>query len=211
MPRDYAHVPKQRHPSSLPGWAWLLAGLAIGLFVALLFYINDFTHSSKKSAVTEAFTGIFSDKKRDARDVKKQTPTAPPKPAAKSETNSKPKFDFYTILPELEVIIPKEEIKPKSKPLSGKDKPGTASANSEDLTQPLMLQAGSFRQLDEADKLRAKLALQGIVASIQTVNINQNETWHRVRIGPITQSQRLHETQRKLQNMGVASIIVKNK
>ena len=205
MPKDYAHVPKQRHPGSMPGWAWLALGLAIGLFVALLVYINDFTHSSNKDAVKDAFTGLF-EGKQDTRDVKKHKTAPPPKPANTADTN-KPKFDFYTILPELEVIIPKEEI--QSKPSAKTDtKTPTKVAK---LTQPLMLQAGSFRQHEEADKLKARLALQGISASIQTVRINHNETWHRVRIGPISEVQRLHETQRKLKSMGVASIIVKKK
>jgi len=203
MPRDYAHVPKQGHRSGMPGWAWLLIGLLIGLFVALLIYINDYTASSNKTAVGDAFNSIFDRGAKEVRDVKKQLKNAPP-PPAKNNSN-KPRFDFYTILPELEVIIPKDEVK-TSQTSPAVNKPGQS-----DLTQALMLQAGSFQRHEEADKLKAKLALQGISANIQTVKINQNETWHRVRIGPITQSHKLHETQRRLGKMGVASIIVKQK
>ena len=48
---------------------------------------------------------------------------------------------------------------------------------------PYILQAGSFQRLEEADSLKASLALLGVEANIQTVTVDRN-TWHRVRVGP---------------------------
>ena len=74
-----------------------------------------------------------------------------------------------------------------------------------------MLQAGSFKKYEEADKLKARLALEGIEASIQKVKINATDTWHRVRIGPLNTVSTLNKARRRLRSLGIASIVVKNK
>jgi cell division protein FtsN len=198
MPRDYAKTPKPKDKTGLPGWAWLVAGLAIGLFVALLVYLDKVTPESDRNSITETIKKHW----QDAREVRKREETkAPPKPVDTTASN-KPKFDFYTILPELEVAIPEQDLVP--------DKKNSAGSNSKD-TAKFILQAGSFKKLEEADKLKARLALQGIVATIQTVNIGDGDTWHRVRVGPIEGLNNLNQTRRRLQKMGVATIVVKNK
>ena len=203
MPRDYAKTPRPKHPNSIPGWAWLLAGLAIGLFVAMLVYINDFTAAKNKSAVKEAFTSIVNTTTDNVRELKKQATHATDKQDDSKSKNSKPRFDFYTILPELEVTVPDEELQtPKN----------TTSNNASGKTNsPLMLQAGSFRRYDAADKLKATLALQGIAARIQTITKNNGDKWHRVQVGPMSDLNVLNQTRRRLRNMGIASIVVKQK
>ena len=192
MPRDYAKSQRKEH-KPIPGWIWLLAGLAIGLFVALLVYIND--NSSGKLAITETVTKVFQNKtSNEVRGVKKEKTTAPPPP-----TSNKPKFDFYTILPELEVAIPEQELINVKK-----------EENSSSKTE-YILQAGSFKAYNEADKLKARLALEGIEANIQKVKINATDTWHRVRIGPLKNISQLNKTRRRLRSIGIASIVVKNK
>lgn len=194
MPRDYAKSQQKEH-KPIPGWLWMLAGLLIGLFVALLVYIKD--NSSGKLAITDTVSKVFqTNKQTEARGVKKDTSTPPPAPA----DNSKPKFDFYTILPELEVAIPEQELISSTKNV-GTSKP----------TEKYILQAGSFKQFEEADKLKARLALQGIEANIQKVKINDTDTWHRVRIGPLNNIKALNQTRRRLRDLGIASIVVKNK
>ena len=194
MPRDYA---KRQHKEQkpIPGWIWMLGGLAIGLFKALLVYIKD--NSSGKLTITDTVSKVFQTQKQtETRGVKKETPNKPPEPT----TNSKPKFDFYTILPELEVAIPEQELINTNKNIP------TNTVN-----QQYMLQAGSFKKFEEADKLKARLALEGIVANIQKVKINPTDTWHRVRIGPLSNIKSLNQTRRRLRNLGIASIVVKNK
>jgi len=193
MPRDYAKSQHTEH-KPIPGWVWMLAGLAIGLFVALLVYIKD--NSSGKLIITETVAKVFQKQKQtDVRDVKKDDATPPPAPVG----NSKPKFDFYTILPELEVAIPEQEL------INSTD---TSTANTK---QQYILQAGSFKKFEEADKLKARLALEGIEAAIQKVKINDTDTWHRVRIGPLNNITALNQTRRRLRSLGIASIVVKNK
>lgn len=202
MPRDYAKTPRPKHPNSIPGWAWMLAGLTIGLFVALLVYINDFTPSKSKSAVKDAFSSIVNTTSNNVKQLKKQADTATAKPSdSKSSTSSKPRFDFYTILPELEVTVPDEELQATIKANTTNSKP----------TAPLILQAGSFRRHDAADKLKATLALQGISAKIQTITKSDGDKWHRVQIGPINDLNILNQTRHHLRKIGIASIVVKQK
>ena len=188
MPKDYA---KNQHKKSnpIPGWVWMMAGLIIGLFVALLVYIND--NGSGNLNLTDKVSKVFTtNKTTDARAVTKNNSEAP----------SKPKFDFYTILPELEVAIPEQDLLDVFK-----------SDKKETIKHHFILQAGSFRKFSEADRLRALLVLEGIEANIQKVKINETDTWHRVRIGPLTTSKSLNKTRRRLRDLGIASIVIKNK
>lgn len=196
MPRDYVKSQHKEH-KPIPGWIWLLSGLAIGLFVALLVYIKD--NSSGKLAITETVSKVFQPRDQaDTRGVKENKSSPPPPPENKQAENTKPKFDFYTILPELEVAIPEQDLV-------------SEKSSSSKTSEQFILQAGSFRKFEEADKLKARLALEGIVADIQTVKIHDADTWHRVRIGPLHDLTSLNQTRRRLRNIGIASIVVKNK
>jgi len=198
MPRDYARTPKPKDKAGLPGWAWLIGGLTIGLFVAMLVYLDKVTPAADRHSLTDAIKKHW----QDAREVRKQDQLKPPPKPAKNKTAHKPKFDFYTILPELEVAIPEQDLVPGHK---------TANTSSPADTTNYILQAGSFKSGDEADRLKARLALQGIVASIQKVRIGNGETWHRVRVGPVKGLNNLNQTRHRLQQIGVATIVVKNK
>ena len=199
MPRDYAKSSKrEKKPGQLPGWAWMLGGLAIGLFVAFLVYLNNNIHPGKKTNLVQAFKETMHDA-RDVRKDKDKAPPPPPKAEPKTADKPKPSFDFYTILPELEVAVPEQELAAKSQ------KPTAADDKSE-----YILQAGSFRDFKQADQLKAKLALQGIDANIQSVQVNQ-DTWHRVLIGPIRQMATLTATLKRLKEHNIAVIIVKSK
>jgi len=200
MSRDYANTPKPKHPHSLPGWIWMLGGLIIGLFIAFLVYINENTSTSNKSRFSETVTQIFNQTAKDTRDVTKQKTTAPPKPSSNT-TNKKPRFDFYTILPELEIAIPEQDLIHLEK-----QAPSTSSQKIPDY----ILQVGSFKQSKQADQLKAHLALQGIEANVQSVAIN-SDTWYRVRIGPINNLTTLNQIRKRLQKNDIASIVVKNK
>ena len=127
----------------------------------------------------------------------------------------KPKFEFYTLLPEMEVVVPDEDLSAASPaPAASDDQPtrarhgtsdesGTSTApdtavtadstaeedtpvDPETALKPghYILQVASFRRMRDADGLKAQLTLLGYRPVVQTVAIDSDEKWHRVRIGP---------------------------
>lgn len=107
---------------------------------------------------------------------------------------AKPKFEFYTLLPEMEVVVPDEDLAAPAPPeSSGTAEVPTSAAVEDDApadTDPALksghyiLQVASFRSVKDADGLKAQLTLLGFQPVVQTVAINSDEKWHRVRIGP---------------------------
>ena len=193
MPRDYKHrANSRRKRSTIPGWVWLLAGLAIGLFVAFLAYLQLQSAEPATQAVPATASKAVPKPAQETRETRKPKPAPVPPPP-------KPRFDFYTILPEMEVVVPEQEI--TGKPREGVrqvEAPGT-----------YILQVGSFRALQQADQLKAKLALLGLQAGIQTVTINEREIWHRVRVGPFKELSTLNAARVRLKENQIDAILLR--
>ena len=111
---------------------------------------------------------------------------------------SKRSFDFYTLLPELEVIVdPPTEHKKTA-----------ISKPPEKLKAMYYLQAGSFKNSDDANILKAQLALIGVETNVETVNVN-NINWHRVRVGPSRELDYLQSIQTRLREQKIDSMLLK--
>ena len=169
----------------LPGWAWLLAGLSIGLFATLLVWLGG---------------------GRKAETAAVQAPPVAEAPAAQQPKNveapppGRSRYDFYTLLPELEVVVPDSATGPSA---------GEVPPRKVEEAGEYILQAGSFRRFEDADRLKATLALQGIVANIQTVRIN-DDTWHRVRIGPYRDLAELNRLRAQLHANDIPTLLMKS-
>ncbi|MES9969338.1 MAG: SPOR domain-containing protein [Candidatus Thiodiazotropha sp.] len=123
---------------------------------------------------------------------------------------SKPTFEFYTILPEMEVVIPDEEIvTPEG--VGEKRLPKEAATPADKDTGSYILQMGSFRKHQDADRRKAKLALIGIEAEIQKVSINNRDTYHRVRSGPYRSQSRMNAVRRIAKENNINSLVIKLK
>ena len=72
-----------------------------------------------------------------------------------------------------------------------------------------VLQAGSFRNFADADRMKATLALQGIVADVQRVTIGDEQVWHRVRIGPMTDLAELHRLRTRLREADIDAMLLR--
>jgi len=192
MPADYKSRATRKQKKSLPGYVWLLSGLAIGLFVAFIVYLDKQPENSQNfgSAVQAELEKL---KQQAKNNSKKAVPTATKKstPAKKEQ-----KFNFYTILPELEVLIPESETRPPQV----KNKKTINSTHTQ-----YVLQAGSFQNLGDAEKLKANLAFLGLEADIQHVTVN-NQAWHRVRTGPYQNKQQLYQKQKLLKQNDIHAI-----
>ena len=174
----------------MPGFIWMIGGLSIGLFVAFLVYLDKQppTDISFGEAVQTELKKI------------KQQKTTPPS-ASETADRQEPKFNFYTILPEFEVLIPEEETRP---PENKKATSGT------DVSKRYILQVGSFRNRQDAERRKATVALLGLEASINQVSIN-NEKWHRVRIGPVNSRSELNQNLSLLQRNDINAMAMELK
>lgn len=188
-----------------PGYIWLLAGLGIGLFVALLVYLDK--QPEEKISFKEA---VLKELDKSRMEQKRQHPnkTGTDKTAKSTDKKKEPRFDFYTILPELEVFIPESEIESDDK----KTHTGSATAPTIEpgSNKQYILQIASFRNLEDADKLKANLALLGSHSTIQTVTIN-GEKWHRVRLGPFHDTNKLQQTLTTLKQNDIHAIVMELK
>lgn len=168
-------------------WGPMLLSFAVGVFVMFLLHLKD---------------NVPEDKSANQNSTQKQ----------EKKTAVEPKFDFYTLLPEMEVVVEEKNHKPKQPVVmspseqtpSFQKKPQTAEAN-------FMLQVGSFKKMADADAFRARLALLGIESKVQTVTIDNKETWHRVQIGPVAGRDQADKMQKQLRENGFDSLLMKAK
>jgi len=112
----------------------------------------------------------------------------------------KPRYDFFTVLPEMEVVVPEQELSRKAEPTAD-----TITGKPQD---SYILQVGSFRNPADAEQMKARLALLGSMATIQTVTVN-GQTWHRVRIGPFKGARKADEKRRMLSDNQIDTLVMK--
>jgi cell division protein FtsN len=172
----------RRRNESAPGWVWMLFGLGLGLIVALGVYLRvpptgELTTLSGPVATTAP-----------RAPAPRQTTTAPP------EEN---RFEFYEILPQLEVVVP-ESNEPATRP--ARQRPAAAPGS-------YLVQAGSFSAAGDADRLQANLALLGFESHVQRVLID-GAAFNRVRIGPIADLDAAKRAQRRLRDAGIDSLLM---
>ncbi len=198
MARRTSHARRGKSGNGIPAWLWLVAGILLGLGVALA-----------------AIYGGIAPSLRQSPDV--------PQPAAggsapATETNEapasgtgKPRYDFYTVLPEMEVLIPDSELREQVRA----ETPAAGTAAAPPATPPATatavryrLQAGSYRDPRPAEEAKARLALLGITAAVQSVNVN-GATYHRIYVGPFTSAAEVERVKQQLADNGVQAITVK--
>lgn len=176
---------RRSNSSSLPGWLWMLAGLGLGLSVAAGVYFTDLRPRGKQPPPRPA-----PQSQQDMEAPAAATPPAEPHPAER--------FDFYELLPKFEVVIPETE------------RDARADSSPAAVEQPgnYVLQAGSFSTYTDADRMRAQLALLGVESRIQKVSIDER-TYHRVRIGPITNLNELNAVRGRLRDALVEVMVIR--
>jgi len=175
LSRDFKHV-KRHAPGAVAhgfsGWVGLSVGLLVGLSVALGVFLH--------------YRGLApAEPKREAARAPQSAKASDD--AFSPEAPASPEHDltFYDLLKNQKVAVPADAAV----------KPGAAKAALP--KGDAMLQAGSFKQEAEAEKMQAKLALAGVQSKIQRFPMD-DETWFRVRIGPIATVQELESIENKL-------------
>jgi cell division protein FtsN len=123
--------------------------------------------------------------------------TDPPVDASPDPTPAESKYDFYHMLPKFEVVVPEKERGTSVPPTAQIDRPGT-----------YFLQVGSYRDADVADHIHAQLSKLGIDSTVQRVAVD-NDVWHRVRIGPVKDVNRLNRLREQLRQSALDSLVIR--
>jgi cell division protein FtsN len=190
MSRDYKPAPqKTRNSKGSPFFTGLLIGLllGVGLSVGLTMYLKGADSPFADMKVAKQTSGINSEK--HANIIEESV-------LPEEENPNKPdnKFDFYTILPETESTVTEKEIKESALTVK-KDN--------------YFLQVGAFQNEADADNMKAKLALQGFEAVVQTATIPEKGVWHRVRVGPLIDITQINKVRGELTTNGFNTDLIK--
>lgn len=164
------------------GILWFSAGLLSGLALATYAWFN----------------GLLPPQQQNGKPDQEQT-EAPGGEVAPARNGQPRKYDFYTVLPEMEVVVPEQEISQKA---------NQTRAAPEAKRGPYFLQVGSFRNVADADSQKAKLALLGVIAQIQSVTVDST-TWHRVRVGPIESARETDAMRRRLEENDLEALVLR--
>jgi cell division protein FtsN len=186
MSKDY----KRPEPPARGSGASLLIGILIGLVLGLVialgvaWYINKMPNPFR------------------ATPPKEPAKTTPAPAASKAEDKTakaegKPRFDFYKILPGSEEPATDQQVRDAQKKSTAGPK------------ETFFLQAGAFQNAQDADGLKARLALLGVQAAIQSTTLPEKGVWHRVRVGPYASVEELNRTRETLRQNGVETALIK--
>jgi cell division protein FtsN len=134
-----------------------------------------------------------------AQQPKPEPRTAAAATATDAEEGSK-NYDFYDMLPNFEVVVPEKD---REVARERDNAPATIEAPG-----VYVLQAGSYRRQEDADRVRAQLKVQGIDALVQRVAVD-DDVWHRVRIGPISELPELNRLRARLRAADLDSLVIR--
>ena len=180
--------------AGIPLWRWVLVLGVVGLFAYFLYSLSLTPEQDKPARLTKSL----------ARPVIKTTPKKVPK-AVKSAKKTPAKhdiqYDFYTILPEAEFVIPDHEVKTrKREERVGKAKSGVQYS----------VQAGAFRKHKDADSLKAKLLMMAFSPKIEKAIIG-TATWYRVKMGPYNRLASVDAIQSRLKSNKMDALVIEVK
>lgn len=194
-----------------PAWVWLCLGVLLGLGLSALVLVKDWAPMLRGKNLPQPNPEATAPKESEQ--------------AVADDAGRKPKktYDFYSVLPEMEVVIPDAELSAKARAeqqrqqqamaqaQAGNGAPATPApvpAAGADSGARYVLLAGSYADPKSADEAKAKLALLGIVARVQSITIN-GKTWNRVIVGPYSNASETEAAKATLADNGVKAIPMK--
>lgn len=196
MSRDY----KPKGMATTKSASSLILGLFIGyaLGIASAIGVWVFINQAPSPFLTEEKSAK---NKPDENTAKKSQDNRIANEIDQPGTN-KPRFDFYNILPGTD-----ESLAEESFDQAAQSSPSTI--NDASLTNDYFLQIGSYKNVNEAERMKAELALLGVIASVQTTQSSEKGTWHRVRIGPFSKINEVDQLRASLQENGIEASFVR--
>lgn len=167
-------------------WKWMLITAIIIFFVVFLVYLRSTGNPQQISQTIPNKSGA----ENATTSTEEQKTEVKPGPKI-------PQFDFYTILPDKEVVVPEYEIKTRTR----EERVGKAKETH------YIMQAGSFKTFKEADRLRTKLASMGMESKVQKAKVG-SMNWYRVKMGPYTRTVSVNTIRARLRQNGIDVIIM---
>ena len=124
------------------------------------------------------------------------------------ETLARASFDFYTVLPEIEHVIPETDL---PDPAGAATAAESAQAREDPAPQGsfYMLQAASYDNRREAERMKARLAITGFEPSIQHISVQGQGDFFRVRVGPFPSMATMESANRVLADMNIRALRLK--
>jgi cell division septation protein DedD len=174
-----------------------LLGVAASLAVTMYIKGSDSPFAKSHKQDTGIFSETLSSKLPKAKPVTatpNNTPNNENPDSTITEAETENQFDFYTILPETESTVTEQEIN---------DSALTVKKDN------YFLQVGAFTDEADADNMKAKLALQGFEAVVQTASIPDKGVWHRVRVGPLSDIEQINKIRDDLSTNGFNADLIK--
>ncbi len=200
--RNRRAPPRMAVRGGLPGWAWLLLGLALGAAGAALFYISQ----SRPSALVPLSGQVPQSPPTTAPAASDKAIPAPQPPSVPVPLENR--YEFYELLKKGELILPESDTaKAPATPSAPAAIPDTPPA--EALSGRFILQVGSYRNFEDADRVKASLALLGMDAHIEKAALRAGETWYRVRVGPLTDARQMETLRAQMKANGINALLIR--
>ena len=161
----------------------ILSLAAVGGFIGFIVYLNTLPGGPETARQTP---------------IQEHPPVVPKQPAnttAKQDTRPKEQnFRFYEMLPESEVVPPKVE----------EYTPGPAMQEFD-----YVVQSGSFRSKEDAERQRAQIAFPGLRAHVQRIDLDNGSVWYRVNVGPFNSRSQMNSAVDKLVTINIQPLVRK--
>ena len=188
MRHDYVNHKPYRAPNSMTRWVIIFSLVVIALFIVGLWFLSRHQGDPPSASQAAPSTYQLSDSKAQALSVNSDASQAP---------RSQEVFDFYTLLSDIQVQTPEVEAY-KSTPKNPLKKTN------------ILLQAGSFQDLKDANRLRAQLILLNLPnVVVQKAVSTSGSVWYRVRLGPFANRSMLNKAEDILARHNIESIRIR--
>lgn len=192
MARRSKNQAKRNGGRGVPGWIWLLGGLAGGVLIAAVLLVRN--GGDVKQLLPKP-------------DPEARAPVAADEPVAQDAPEPrKPKYDFYDVLREREVVIPDAELNAQAQREAAAPADAAPPANAD--TARYLIQAGAFRSAADAEALKARIALAGEIARVESAQTDTG-TIYRVRLGPYPNAGALAAAKRTLGSHGIEAMAIR--
>ncbi len=194
MSRDYKSPSKYASGKKGPT---LLLGLFIGYVLGLVSAIGVwiYIHQAPSPFILSDKPEVSTATKSPNNGALKGAQVSDNEHKSTKTTNGKPRFEFYKILPGSEEPVTEQQFQKAVQQPSSKDK--------------YYLQAGSFQNAEDAENLKAKIAMLGMQAYVQSADLSEKGMWHRVRIGPFTKIVDINQARSSLLKSGIDANLIK--